>query len=58
MELVHVAAQNAHRLQWYRSPMDKSGSTLAPRSPARVYEEFFMPALFQQWGQTTGLELE
>lgn len=30
--------------------MGKSEITVATRSPAHVYEEFFVPALFQQWG--------
>lgn len=32
--------------------MGKPEITLATRSPAHVYEEFFVPALFQQWGHT------
>ena len=31
--------------------MGKSETTVATRSPAQVYEEFFVPALFQQWGR-------
>ncbi len=31
--------------------MGKSQTTIAARSPAQVYEEFFVPALFQQWGR-------
>ena len=30
--------------------MGKSETTVAAPSPAQVYEEFFVPALFQQWG--------
>jgi ubiquinone/menaquinone biosynthesis C-methylase UbiE len=30
--------------------MGKSGTSVAARSPAQVYDEFFVPALFQQWG--------
>jgi ubiquinone/menaquinone biosynthesis C-methylase UbiE len=30
--------------------MGKSEAAHATRSPAEVYEEFFVPALFQQWG--------
>ena len=30
--------------------MGKSETTVAARSPAQVYDEFFVPALFQQWG--------
>jgi ubiquinone/menaquinone biosynthesis C-methylase UbiE len=32
--------------------MGKSEIALATRSPAEVYEAFFVPALFQQWGHT------
>src|SRR5262245_23249496 len=31
--------------------MGKSATTVATRSPAQVYEEFFVPALFQQWSR-------
>ena len=31
--------------------MGKSATTVATRSPAQVYEELFVPALFQQWGR-------
>jgi SAM-dependent methyltransferase len=31
--------------------MGKSETTVAARSPAQVYEEFFVPALFEQWGR-------
>ena len=31
--------------------MGKSETTVAAPSPAQVYEEFFVPALFQQWGR-------
>jgi ubiquinone/menaquinone biosynthesis C-methylase UbiE len=31
--------------------MRKSETTVATSSPAQVYEEFFVPALFQQWGR-------
>ena len=31
--------------------MGKSAITVATRSPAQVYEECFVPALFQQWGR-------
>lgn len=30
--------------------MNKSNQAQAVRSPAEVYDEFFVPALFQQWG--------
>lgn len=32
--------------------MGKSENPAATRSPAEVYDEFFVPALFQQWGDT------
>jgi len=31
---------------------DVQAAANAPAAPARVYEEFFVPALFQQWGET------
>lgn len=31
--------------------MGKSETTVATRSPAQVYDEFFVPALFEQWGR-------
>lgn len=36
--------------------MSKSDSGQATRSPAEVYEEFFVPALFQQWGSRVAAE--
>ncbi|AYC33896.1 methyltransferase domain-containing protein [Pseudomonas cavernae] len=36
--------------------MSKSASGRTNRSPAEVYEEFFVPALFQQWGRRVAAE--
>ena len=30
--------------------MHESDTPIAARSPAQVYEQFFVPALFRQWG--------
>jgi ubiquinone/menaquinone biosynthesis C-methylase UbiE len=51
MERVHAAPQNTPGLNTKEMAVGKSEAS-ATQSPAEVYDEFFVPALFHQWGKT------
>jgi ubiquinone/menaquinone biosynthesis C-methylase UbiE len=52
MELVHSGSQNTPNLRNEGGLMGTSENPDLPRSAAEVYDQCFVPALFQQWGNT------